>query len=423
MIALIAAAVFVVAGIGVSLLESWIAPKLAPAQTPSATPPTTGNTPPATPQPPTQGSSDRTQDEPPPDIWERFGFYDDTPNHWLGVCSGSKGNGKYLYRIDTDVATDFDHFLWKGVQPFLVPIIKMIERAKGKRCFGLPLITSLIEMEFDRVVMNDAQTSNPKVALIQRIKATGKVKKRRLRKKLYRPTYHSGADTSKTVTFNLNSYSWIEVFDPDPTFIAYRDSLLQTIDEQTGVFISSQILPKSWDDYKANSGNIRRFDTEPLNVLLAEIGCRSTTFTVSDPELDVSPDLAAALEAEVIATEQAKAAERKAEGQKKATIIDSEGLATARRNKAKAESDATVTESEGQAKAIKRLTKAKADRIQQLYNTYRGMGLSDSDAIGRANEILIAEMNSTAIGNLTNYMVGTPGGVQLSVPTSGDKKK
>ncbi len=366
----------------------------APAPTPPPPPPqgTAGPTPNPGAGSPVPKPSDEVRD-----FWQVLGLVDDAPNGYRAVVSGSKGTGQILYYLaDRDgVSTN------PNVRPRATDrVTRIVERITGKRVFGLPFVTSLRSMDIDRVVKKSTQIKQ-EVALYEQIVAPGAVSRQLLYREINRPTYHEALDTIDGVRFNIISDAVINVIDPEPGFMRYQHSFLQTLSDRIGNYIATQVNNMDWETYKKHKAGINKFDLAGLNEVLKDLGVEVVRLTVSDPEIAKgSPEVQAALEAAKIAEERAKAKRKEGEGQR----------------------DYAISIAEGNAQAVERLAKAEAARFEELFLTFRKNGLTEAQAIHLAQQTIIAEVNAEAIGKLTTYAPGNPGGVQLSVPVGGGEK-
>ncbi len=364
-------------------------------------PPASGSapgTPPTSPTVPGQGSPNGNLYDEGRDIWQIFGLVDDAPNGYRAVVSGPTGHGRILYYIaDTDRVSTNPLVRNRSVDLLTL----LVERITGKRVFGLPFITSLRDMDIDRVVKRPTLIKQ-EVSLFEQIEATGVVKRKLLYREIYRPTYHEALDTKDQVRFNVNSDAVINVTDPEPAYKRYQHSFLQTLSDRIGNYIASQVNNMDWETYKAYRVGDNKFDLVGLNQMLTDLGVEVIRLTVSDYEIaKASPEVQAALQEVKIAERQAEAQRRRGEGER----------------------DFAILTAEGRAKAIERLAKAEAKRFDELFRTFRKDGkMSEAEAIHLAQQTIVAEVNAEAIGKLTTYAPGNPGGVQLSVPV-GEKRK
>jgi len=358
----------------------------APAQPAQTTTPS-----PASPASNASPKDERAQDEP-KGKWEWLGLVDDTPNMIRCVVTGWTGKGRVLKCIRPNDKRQPGLFGWRSV----------VEKLTGKMVFGTPLFTSLRTVEIDRVVLGQTRTDNADLNLIDEINATGVVKRRGLKEVFQRPIYHSRLDTGDKVKINLNTNSVVRVIDPEKGFVYYNDSLLQSISQTIKDNVSVQVWKMKFDDI----GKVP-FDLTELNKSLFIFGVMVDQMTTSDPEIAKgSEEVQKAMEKVIIAKKEAEAAMETAEGT---------------RNTAKGERDRRIFVAEGDAKAIERLAKAEAKRFDELHAALMRGGLTNTEAIRRAQETVIAEFNAEAIGKLTYYATGNQG-PQLTVPVVAKEK-
>lgn len=348
----------------------------------------------------TTGNKGKAQDEV-KDFWQSFGLVDDSPNLIRAIVAGNENTGPiigYMSNLQGRIVNSStgevrhlnpDEDQYAGENPFE----KFIRTTFGKRVYGYPLIRSIKPLTIDRVVKKDTSKANESNDLSKQLDATF-VRRYGLYGDILRPTYHTDVDTKDGIRFSVNSYSVIEVTNAEPAFKIYPDSFLQTISDIISGFVSSKVIMMTWEEYKAKGVSGRKFDDSELvelNSLLKPLGVRVTQFTMSDPQLN--KEIQRVMEIRATAEETAKAKIKEGEGQK--------GF--------------LINEGEGKAWAIERLAVAKKRRFTELVDMYVANGFSTVAAAQKASDMIAAEFNAEAIGNLKGTYVPGNIGLQLGI--------
>lgn len=338
-------------------------------------------------------------------FWQYFGLVDNSPNLFRAVVAGNESSGPVIKIIATFKDMRYDPKLkrlvplkaWESQYPDENMFEEFVRVAFGKLYYGLPFIRNVKPLYIDRVVDKDTNAAAGQ-SLENQLEAS-MVKRYGLYREIQRPTYHKNVDTKDGVRFNVNSYAFIEVENPEPAFEIYADNLLQTISKIISGFVSSKVILMDWDEYKTAGEKGNKFsktDIEELNILLNKLGLKVTQLTMSDPEANESVQ---------------EALERKKKAQEDAA---------AKRLQGEGEKDYLISVGEGNARVIERIAKANAERFNQLIELYTKNGLSKKDAVDKANAMIAAEFNADAIGKLTGtYAPGLGSGV---IGFGGDKK-
>ncbi len=339
------------------------------------------------------------------DPLQGFGIVHKTPNLIRAVVAGDEHQGDILGYISTVEGMDYGNKILKiDVPPQIEWAVRFF---LGRQVYGFPIIRKIRPLTVDRVVEKPTKPGE-KRGLAEELESSTDIRYG-LYGRFPRRTHHGAMDTRNKVRFAVNSLANLEVFDPEPIFTVYKDNFLQVVDTQIGSFLKALIVSGTYEHYLDGQKKFSEGNLDELNKLLRPVGLRCTMLTLSDPELH--PEIQAAMQREAEAGQDAKAQIIKAEAQKRADTLVSEG----------------------QAAAIRNLAEAKGKRAKEIYAQIRSAYFSDNDAMVAAMAQVEKEFIAQAVQNHAGTLVlGGNSGLPFAVtepaterviePASGGKR-
>ena len=177
-----------------------------------------------------------------------------------------------------------------------------------------------------------------------------------------------GVITKDNVTITIDTVVFYKV--TDPAKAVYEIQSLRKGIEYLAITTIRDIIGKMDLDQTFSS---RDMINDRLRVILDEAtdqwGCRVDRVEIQD--ITPPPDIRDAMEKQMNAERNKRAAILQAEGERQAAILQAEGQKEAAILQAEADKEAKIRRADGEAEAIKKVAEAKAQEVQMVYSAIK----------------------------------------------------